>query len=267
MNKTVKTVIIAILILGAMAGAFALGSSGRMTMMAGSDRLVGILITTQALPDDKPVYAEFTDGEYMFKDVEGIQCFISNDEDTVVLRVDDALTNVSSGLHMTDDDQESVSLSAKLYLSTRFNGIIYPNHVYMTASGEIYAVGSSGIEYTGDVGAGGSFSIADSTKIYENGKTVIHGINVNVDVEIAAVPEKIIVFQYGSSGELLSSESFEPGQLPESMESGAAYIVVGTVSQSGTEYELFRPDDEDISALYCRADGICAVQYCDMSWK
>lgn len=271
MNKTVKTIIIAAAILGAMAIAYAVGASGRASMVKQADNLVGMLVTTQPLPvaDDDRLYAELTDGEYVFNGVDGMQCFFTNKDNmdnAIVSHVDVAFTDKSSKLHVIDDDRQNVELRAKLYLGTSFNDILYQNPVYQTASGEVYAVNGQGNDYSGEEGMGGSFSLGESVKRYEDGKMMSYGTSVNIDVEVIAVPEKIIVSQFDAEGKLISSESFAPGRLPDGMESSAAYIVVGTVSQSGTKYAVFQPDDNSISALYCRADGVCVNQSCAVSW-
>lgn len=271
MNKTVKTIIIAAAILGAMAIAYAVGASGRASMVKQADILVGMLVTTQPLPvaDDDRLYAEYIDGEYVFNGVDGMQCFFTNKDNmdnAIVSHVDAAFTEKSSKLHVIDDDRQNVELRAKLYLGTSFDEILYQNPVYQTASGEVYAVNGQGNDYSGEEGMKGSFSLSESVKRYEDGKMMSYGTSVNIDVEVIAVPEKIIVSQFDAEGKLISSESFAPGRLPDGMESSAAYIVVGTVSQSGTKYAVFQPDDNSISALYCRADGVCVKQSCAVSW-
>lgn len=272
MNKTVKTIIIAAAILGAMAIAYAVGASGRASMVKQADILVGMLVTTQPLPvaDDDRLYAEYIDGEYVFNGVDGMQCFFTNKDNmdnAIVSHVDAAFTDKSSKLHVIDDDRQNVELRAKLYLGTSFDEILYQNPVYQTASGEVYAVNGQGNDYSGEEGMGGSFSLGESVKRYEDGKMMSYGTSVNIDVEVIAVPEKIIVSQFDAEGKLISSESFAPGRLPDGMESSAAYIVVGTVSQSGTKYAVFQPADNSISALYCRADGVCVNQSCAVNWR
>lgn len=271
MNKTVKTIIIAAAILGAMAIAYAVGASGRASMVKQADILVGMLVTTQSLPvaDDDRLYAEYIDGEYVFNGVDGMQCFFTNKDNmdnAIVSHVDAAFTDKSSSLHVINDDGQNVELKAKLYLSASFNEILFQNPVYQTESGEVYAISGQGVGYSGGEGIGGSFSLGESVKRYEDGKMMSYGTSVNIDVEVIAVPEKIIVSQFDAEGKLISSESFAPGRLPDGMESSAAYIVVGTVSQSGTKYAVFQPDDNSISALYCRADGVCVNQSCAVSW-
>lgn len=271
MNKTVKTIIIAAAILGAMAIAYAVGASGRASMVKQADIPVGMLVTTQPLPiaDDDRLYAEYIDGEYVFNGVDGMQCFFTNKDNmdnAIASHVDAAFTDKSSKLHVIDDDRQNVELRAKLYLGTSFDEILYQNPVYQTASGEVYAVNGQGNDYSGEEGMGGSFSLGESVKRYEDGKMMSYGTSVNIDVEVIAVPEKIIVSQFDAEGKLISSESFAPGRLPDGMESSAAYIVVGTVSQSGTKYAVFQPADNSISALYCRADGVCVNQSCAVSW-
>lgn len=268
MNKTVKTIIIAAAILGAMAIAYAAGASGRASMVKQADNLVGMLVTTQPLPvaDDDRLYAELIDGEYVFRSVEGMPFFFTNKDNTISAHKDKAFTNASSTLKGTNDDQQNVELRAKLYLSTSFDEMLYQNPVYQTASGEVYAVAGQGAQYNGE-GMRGSFSLSESVRRYEDGKMMSYGTSVNIDVEVIAVPEKIAVSQFDAEGKLISRESFAPGEMPDSMNSGAAYIVVGTVSQSGTRYEVFQPDDNSISALYCRADGVCVKQSCAVSWE
>lgn len=268
MNKTVKTIIIAAAILGAMAIAYAVGASGRASMVKQADIPVGMLVTTQPLPvaDDDRLYAEYIDGEYVFNGVDGMPFFFTNKDNTISAHKDKAFTNASSTLKGANDDQQNVELKAKLYLSTSFDEILYQNPVYQTASGEVYAVAGQGAQYNGE-GMKGSFSLSESVRRYEDGKMMSYGTSVNIDVEVIAVPEKIAVSQFDAEGKLISRESFAPGEMPDSMNSSAAYIIVGTVSQSGTRYEVFQPDDDSISALYCRADGVCVNQSCAVSWE
>lgn len=270
MNKTVKTIIIAAAILGAMAIAYAVGASGRASMVKQADILVGMLVTTQPLPvaDDDRLYAELIDGEYVFKGIDGMQCFFTNKnkDNAIVSHMDEAFTDKSCSLHVINDDGQNVSLKAKLYLCTSFDEMLFQNPVYQTASGEVYAVAGQGAQYNGE-GMKGSFSLSESVRRYEDGKMMSYGTSVNIDVEVIAVPEKIAVSQFDAEGKLISRESFMPGEMPDSMNSSAAYIIVGTVSQSGTKYEVFQPDDNSISALYCRADGVCVKQSCAVSWE
>ena len=167
MNKTVKTIIIAAAILGAMAIAYAVGASGRASMVKQADILVGMLVTTQPLPvaDDDRLYAEYIDGEYVFNGVDGMQCFFTNKDNmdnAIVSHVDAAFTDKSSKLHVIDDDRQNVELRAKLYLGTSFNDILFQNPVYQTESGEVYAVAGQGADYSGEEGMGGSFSLSES---------------------------------------------------------------------------------------------------------
>lgn len=272
MNKTLKTIIIAALILGAMAAAYALGSSGRLTMVEQADRLMGMLITAQPLTEggDGKVYAERVDREYVFNGVEGMQCFFTVGDDTdnaVVTHIDAAFTDKYCDVHAINDDGQSVAMKAKLYLGTSFKDMLFYNPVYQTASGELYAVGGQGNQFEGEPGMSSSLPLSESVKRYENGKMLTYGTSVNIEAEVISEPEKIIVSQFDAAGKLLSSESFTPGALPDSMESTAAYIVVGTVSQIGTQYEVFQPDDGSISALYCREDNVCVMQSCIVGWE
>lgn len=261
-KKTIRVIITAVVIIGAMAAAFALGASGKFSMVNPHDRLVGVLITTQPWPDGEDrVYAEYVDGEYVFNGIDGIACFASMDDNTLYTHVDDAMTDASVDLHSVNDDAEEVTINATLYLSSSSACIVQRNPVYQTASGVVYAVAGDGAEYRGE-GLSGNFSLSDSVKRYEGGKTMTYGTYLNVVVKIIAEPENIEVSQFEADGRLISLEYYAPGALPDSIDSDAAYIVVGTVSQSGTSYELFQSGDEAITALYCREDGVCVQQSC-----
>lgn len=274
MNKTLKTIIIAAVILGAMAAAFALGASGKLTAeKQQNDRLVGVLLTTQPLTEsgDGRVYAEYIDEEYVFKGAEGIRCFFTKENtNAIVTHTDEPLTDVDAGMNMVDDEQETWWIKANIYISTEFEGVIYTNNVYQTESGEVYAVEGSGMEWTGGLeeDTSNSISVSDSiSAAYENGKTKSCGTSIELTLKYIAAPEKIVVSQFDGEGRLLSNESFTPGELPDSMESAAAYIVAGTVSQSGTQYEVFQPSDGSLKALYCRDDKICVKQRCLVNWE
>ena len=118
-KKTIRVIITAVVIIGAMAAAFALGASGKFSMVNPHDRLVGVLITTQPWPDGEDrVYAEYVDGEYVFNGIDGIACFASMDDNTLCTHVDDAMTDASVDLHSVNDDAEEVTINATLYLSS-----------------------------------------------------------------------------------------------------------------------------------------------------
>ena len=261
-KKTIRVMITAIVIIAAMATAFALGSSGRVSMINPNDRLVGALITTQPLPNGKDrIYAEYIDGEYVFNGVDGIQCFASIDDNTLCTHIDKAMTDAEVCLHSINDDEEEVTINATLYMSSDSSCTVQRNPVYQTADGEVYAIAGDGAEYRGE-GLSGNFSLSDSVKRYEGGKTMTYATHLNIEVRIIAKPESIEVSQFDADGKRVSRESYAPGALPDSIDSDAAYIVVGTVSQSGTRYELFQDSDETITALYCREDGVCVEQSC-----
>lgn len=264
-KKTIRAVITAVVIIAAMAAAFALGSSGRVSMINPHDRLVGALITTQPLPyGEDRIYAEYIDGEYVFDGIDGIQCFASIDDNTLCTHVDDTMTDASVNLHSVSDDEEEVTINAALYMSSDSSCTVQRNPVYQTADGKVYAVAGDGAEYRGE-GLRGSFTLSDSVKRYEGGKTMTYTTHLNIEVIIIAKPERIEVSQFDADGKLFSRESYAPGAMPDSIDSDAAYIVVGTVSQSGTHYELFQGDDTAVTALYCREDGVCVEQSCDLN--
>ena len=136
MNNKVKTLITVAAILVAMVIAYALGASGNASMVKGkqADMLVGMLVTTQFLPesDDGRVYAEYIDGEHVFKGIDGMQCFFTNKDNmdnAIVSHVDSAFTDKSCSLHVINDDQQNVALKAKLYLGTSFDEILIQNPV------------------------------------------------------------------------------------------------------------------------------------------
>ena len=215
-KKTIRVIITAVVIVGAMAAAFALGASGKFSMVNPHDRLVGVLITTQPWPDGEDrVYAEYVDGEYVFNGIDGIACFASMDDNTLCTHVDDAMTDASVDLHSVNDDAEEVTINATLYLSSSSACIVQRNPVYQTASGAVYVVAGDGAEYRGE-GLSGNFSLSDSVKRYEGGKTMTYGTYLNVAVKIIAEPEKIEVSQFEADGRLISLEYYAPGALPDS---------------------------------------------------
>lgn len=65
-KKTIRVIITAVVIIGAMAVAFALGASGKFSMVNPHDRLVGVLITTQPWPVAKTESMPSMSTENMF---------------------------------------------------------------------------------------------------------------------------------------------------------------------------------------------------------
>ena len=149
---------------------------------------------------DKPYYNE--DGtpagstkEYAFEGVEGFLLAaprIGEGEDSYIsFYADDGVSD--SDFHLkTTDEGDSVELSAVIYaLADRGTASFYPNPVYQTAAGEVYAVSGSGSSYgTPSPGMSGTFTLSENQSVSSAGETSANASSVELRVEFVAPPDR-----------------------------------------------------------------------------
>lgn len=217
--------------------------------------------------------------QYVFKDVEGISCFVAYMEDEHGgYSSSSAAEEISDGnvaLSYTDEG-ESITLEGVIYVSTSNYDSFYFNPVYQSASGEVYVLSGNGTSHGGELGEGMSHSMTldQSISYSSGGETTAYQTNIKITISYIAPPTKILLYQYAAEGQLLHQSEYLPGHLPEtiSTQPGAEYLVLETqkAGQDGkleSSRALFQKDDENLESFYCRADGICIKQYSAILWS
>lgn len=240
-------------------------------------RLYAVLVETEHISEETG--ETYRNKEYVFEGINGI-CHIAP-------RITDEIGTywsssgdeaISDGFvnFISNDEGESVALEGTIYVSTGKNaGNFYFNPVYQTQDGEVYAVSGSGTFSSGST-AGASMS----HKIKENLSSTIGGLTttsesaVKITVCYVDDPVKVSILQFDSESTLLSRMECSPESLPDTLQPqvGTQYIIVETTALSregitNITRELYQSEDETLSALYCRDDGICVRKWCEINWN
>ncbi len=192
------------------------------------------------------------------------------------INTDDGISNVSTSISATDDSEITKSEGVIYFVPQKDEEEFFFNSVYQTADGRIYAVPGNAIMFTPDNVSGSSMSMRVSGKrsSSENGKLLKeYGVEVSVKVMIVDKMVKVTVLQYGADNNLLKSEEFLPGRLPEEYTplSETEYIVVDTENESedpvyAHDRKIFAKSSLFLEAFVCRDDGICTKQHCEILW-
>ena len=241
------------------------------------ERLYAVLVDTGYVSEETG--EKYRRKEYVFEGVNGICYIVPRLTDEVgtywSASGDEAITD--GGINfITNDEGESVAIEGTIYVSTSINaGSFYFNPVYQTQAGEVYAVGGNGI-FTGNNGTAG---MAMSHEIKENQSSTIGGVTTTSGSEIKITkcyidePAKVSILQFDSENTVLSRIECDPDSLPDTLQTqpGTQYIIVETTifSREGTTditREIYQLEDETLSAFYCRDDGICVKQQCEIDW-
>ena len=202
--------------------------------------------------------------EYVFDGVDGIYCFCAHQKGNSGgfwnLQADEGITDVCWG----------DTISGTIYMVPHKGlDIFYINRVYQASTGMVYAV-SPHMGYAIENGEEWSFEIKDQNRagISDNGD-LVSGVEVSLKIKAMDKPESIALLQFGSGDELLGKTAYQPGSLPENMDSlpDAQYMIVETTSPKGVSRTLYQKGDRSVQAFYCRDDGICIKQDCEINWK
>lgn len=220
---------------------------------------------------DKHDSKEPLDWEIDFKGVEGVNFFRAmwqndGEEAFSMLSGGDAISDVTTHLYMTDGG-ESVDLTGTIYVrrdSGKYR--FYMNPVYQTASGEIYMTGGD----SGSIGGmedGGSFSMSlkEDMSVTENGVTTGYSTSVEVKFTVMDEPEQIRLHYMDEKLNILYTEEYAPGALPEKLvaKEGTVCVVVEMVFENGTvSRELFEVTEENIAIETFSPVGEWALEKC-----
>ena len=259
--------------------------------LAEGSRLIGLLITRE----DLSAYTGGTgilmascvqtepgcDPEYVFGDVSGLRliCFTVPDEAgegaRIVSVVDDGFTAVGFDV---DEDSGSVSMDADISFVPRpEDAFFFYNPVLVAATGQVFAVPGDFMAVNAAMNPPGSSvgqTVRDERKHTENGMETTDTTTVNVRINAVRKPVEIRVLQFTEKHELLKSEAFIPGAVPDRIEplAEAAYLLLETVEKEGEGTGLIRReavgrDTDYLITMSCGKDGVCHSHDHDVLWK
>ena len=240
-------------------------------------RLYAVLVETEHVSEETG--ETYRNKEYVFEGINGI-CYIVpriTDEFSTYWSSsgDEAITDGFVNF-ISNDTGESVALEGTIYVSTGKNaGNFYFNPVYQTQAGEVYAVSGNGIFSSNNTARTSmSHEIKENFSSTIGDVTTTSGSAVKITVCYIDEPEKVSILQFDSESKLLSRMECSPDSLPDTLQTqpGTQYIIVETaaLSQEGINNitrELYQPEDESLSAFYCREDGICVKRWCEIVWS
>ena len=172
-----------------------------------------------------------------------------------------------------DDDGGSLDLAGTIYVKNGSRACFYFNPVYQDPQGRVYAMTGSGFSTDG----AGSFSQKlehSTTSTDADDKTVSYSAAVETTVQFMDAPRsQTAIFMDSGAKELRRQELeiTENGDIPEISATGAAFILLETVSRSddgsdSVSYALYQPEDSSLQVFYARADGICILRDISIQW-
>ena len=218
--------------------------------------------------------------EYVFEGISGIYCFAPRIIDQFGTcwssSGDDAITDGQFNMISTDEG-DSIAFEGTIYVSTGKNaGKFFFNPVYQTSAGEVYAVSGNGI-FVDDNNTDG---MSMSHEIKESHSSTVDNVITSFESQIKITvcymdePVKVSILQFGKENELLSQMDYDPDSVPNTLQvrSETQYIIVETTRLSHDQTanitrEIYQPEDETLFAFFCRDDGICVKQWCEIDWS
>ncbi len=253
-------------------------------------RLIGLLITREDL-------AEYTDEtgvlsglceqkgpddetEYRFGDVNGLRllCFIASEENgdsSIISNADDGISAVDFNM---SEDGSSIKMDAVInFVPGQDEALFFYNPVLRTDSGQVFAVPGDFMGISAAMNPPGSSvgqTFRDERKHTENGSEMTDTTTVSIQIKAVREPLKIRLLQFSEAHELLKSEEFEPGTVPEQIVplTETDYLLLETVEKdpeggSFARREAIGRDADFLNTMSCREDGICLCHYHEVLWE
>ena len=254
-------------------------------------RLAGLFITKEDISsyvgEEGLLWASVSDEnvesgpEYQFETVGGLRliCFaVPEDEgegNSIVSNVDDGFSAVDFNL---SEDTGSIRMKASVSVVPKQDEeVFFYNPVLRTEDGRVFAVPGDFMVVSAEMnppGASVGQTVRDERKHTENGTEIVDVTEVNVEITAVREPLKVRLLQYNKAHEILKSEEFAPGSVPEQIVplGEADYLLLETEEEASdgsafTRREIFGRDTDYMSTLSCRENGICVSHYHEILWN
>lgn len=287
MKKIIAALLTVIILLSSASSA----EESMTTDLSEGSRLIGLLITREDLSvytgEAGALFASCTQEgpdteiEYSFGEVDGLRliCFIALEESEegsrIISIVDDGISAVDFDMN---EDGSSVKTEAKIsFVPGRDDELFFCNPVMLATSGQVFAVPGDCMAVGAATNPPGSCvgqAVRDERKHTENGTEITDTTIVNIQIQAVRKPLKIRLLQFSRTHELLNSEEFLPGAVPEQIipQAIADYLLLETEEEDPNGEPFIRRkvigrDVDYLNTLSCRDDGICLCHYHDVLWK
>ena len=253
-------------------------------------RLIGLLITTEPLsactgesgqlPASLQTEPE-SEPEVVFEGVSGLRllCFPfpdeSGDNGRIASNVDDGFTSVDFEI---EDEGRTIQINAVMSVVPGPEEMcFFCNPVMMALSGQVYALPGDFMAVNADMNPPGSSvgqTIRDERKGIEHGREITDVMTVTVQIDAVCEPVEIRLLQFSDTHELLKSETFLPGTVPDQivplMET--TYLLLETVEKDGETKSIIRRnvtgrDEELLSTMSCGKDNLCISHAHEVLWQ
>lgn len=154
----------------------------------------------------------------------------------------DAVCDVKVNVNVGDEGRET-TLEGRIYLSGRFQQVVYCNPVYQREDGSIYTVPGSaaGIMVSGDSGGDYGYARDSSYTAKVNGKESVEKLSCKINFERVDRLKEVIVKEYDEQDYILNAASIR-ADLMESdikLQNKTAYVIVeeNYINSDGEEYK------------------------------
>ena len=148
----------------------------------------------------------------------------------------------------------------------------------MLVSGKIYVISGQGSTTSGasEEGETTTLTLTDQVTLTENQKSKIEGVTVKVTGILVKKPTKITLYQMNQDHQVITSNSYTPGKLPEKLtaEKDTAYFLIETqqMDQDGRtsiQRELYeqKEDQDALETLVPLKNGLVSKQYTEVLWE
>lgn len=241
---------------------------------SGSDQR--IYATVDRHDSDEP-----SDWEVYFEDLKGICFFMAqwqygDGEPFIMTICGDEVCERKNSYNLAEEVDE-IELAGTIYiLPGMYDTIYYMNPVYQTEAGDIYVVPGGMGDHIGSIEQATELktSFSESYTVTKGGETEVNKMTISITYRGAYEPSRILVHQMDAFNQVVKTEEFEPGKLPEELttEANAAYIVVETqhVNGEASTREIYTPNEggeAHFDTFLVTEDGGLAQMSTRIVWK
>ena len=256
-----------------------------------NSRLVGLFITKEDLAhyvgEDGVLWAVLSqetpdaDVECVFEGIGGLRLFCfslpeENGQDARVVSIaDDGIADVHFDMIETGEAMKIDGIIS--CVPGEKEEFFFYNPVLLTLDGRVCAVPGDFMAVSAEMmpfGASVGQKLRDERKHTENGETMTDVTEASLQILAVREPLKIMFVQFNQAHEVLKTEEYAPGAVPEQIVllKDADYLLLETEERTadGGVYirrEVFGREDDCLNTLSCREDGICLHHYHELLWQ
>ena len=176
----------------------------------------------------------------------------------------EGICELNSNISATDAG-DNIAVEGTVYFPADAEVMLCTNPVYQTPEGEFYVIQGNSFDSAVETGSM-SQSVKDEKTWTDDGTAYTFCAEFKTTVQGVELAKKVVLVWMDANHRELERAEYDPRELPESIETDCAYLIVEEITVANITRTLYQPEDEQITVYYQGDQPWCLPKFTKLLW-